>query len=151
MGDAEVRSIPYEKNPKVVAQYYQAADLYVHPSRIDTFPCAVLEALACGIPVVATDVGGIPEQIRGLQDLTLDPVESNHYGLNQATGVLVPTGNAEAMGENISKLLMNSALRWQMSENASTDARERFNVEFQADRYMQWYQELVGNVVPNAC
>jgi glycosyltransferase involved in cell wall biosynthesis len=147
MGDAEIRSIPYEKNPKVVAQYYQAADLYVHSSRIDTFPCAVLEALACGITVVATDVGGIPEQIKGLQGLDIDCSHSNRYGSNDATGVLVPSGNAEAMAESVRRLLSDDPLRWQMSKNASKDARERFNIEQQAERYLEWYAQLAGNVI----
>jgi glycosyltransferase involved in cell wall biosynthesis len=50
-----------------VAKYYQAADLYVHAAVADTF-LASLEALACGTPVVATGVGGIPEQIPNLDE-----------------------------------------------------------------------------------
>src|SRR5262249_39738803 len=45
-----------------VAQRLRTAELYVHPSRADTFPSGVLEALASGTPVVASRVGGIPEQ-----------------------------------------------------------------------------------------
>jgi glycosyltransferase involved in cell wall biosynthesis len=42
-------------------------DIDLHAARADTFPRAVIEALACGTPVVATAVGGIPEQIKGLK------------------------------------------------------------------------------------
>ena len=60
LGTAEVRFIPYQKDTNAVARFYQAADLYVHAAKADTFPNTVLEALACGIPVVGTNVGGIP-------------------------------------------------------------------------------------------
>ncbi|HEX6437968.1 MAG TPA: glycosyltransferase, partial [Candidatus Binatia bacterium] len=63
IGPAEVRFVRYQQDPEVVARYYQAADVYVHAARADTFPNTILEALACGTPVVATAVGGIPEQI----------------------------------------------------------------------------------------
>ena len=63
INNAEIRFYPFRTEIKDVARFYQAADLYLHGARIDTFPNAVLEALACGTPVVATAVGGIPEQI----------------------------------------------------------------------------------------
>ncbi|HEV2719697.1 MAG TPA: glycosyltransferase, partial [Thermoanaerobaculia bacterium] len=44
-----------------IADAYRAGDVYLHSARADTFPTAVLEALACGTPVVATRIGGIPE------------------------------------------------------------------------------------------
>ena len=146
-GNAELRFIPYQQNWETVARYYQASDLYVHAARADTFPRAVLEALACGIPVVATEVGGIPEQIKGLRGVISASVGSNRYGANHATGALVPTGDTEAIAESVRSLLSNDSLRQQMSENASKDARERFDIEQQAKRYLQWYAKLAGKVV----
>src|SRR5262249_17502046 len=67
IGEARVQFVPHLNNPSEVATYYQAADLYLHAATADTFPRAVLEALACGTPVVATNVGGIPEQISNLE------------------------------------------------------------------------------------
>jgi glycosyltransferase involved in cell wall biosynthesis len=120
----------------------------VHASRIDTFPCSVLEALASGTPVVATEVGGIPEQIKGLQDLTVHSAKSNHYRLNHATGVLAAAGSAEAMAESIINLLNDNRVRWKLSKNASRDARQRFDLEDQAQRYLEWYEEFLGDAVP---
>jgi glycosyltransferase involved in cell wall biosynthesis len=136
IGQADVRSIPHVKNPEDVAPYYQAADLYVHAAVADTLPRAVLEALACGTPVVASAVGGIPEEIRSLDDAT-------HRAQDDATGVLVPAGDAEAMADAIERLLTNDPLRGLLGEHAAKDACDRFDLQKQADSYLDWYQALI--------
>jgi glycosyltransferase involved in cell wall biosynthesis len=108
-----------------VAAYLSAADLYVHAARIETFPNAVIEALACGTPVVASAVGGIPEQI-----------EHAH------TGFLVPAGDAEALATRIEQLLHKDELRAKFGAAAASAARERFDLRDQAKAYLSWYQEI---------
>lgn len=147
IGETELRVMPYQTDTKTVARYYQAADIYVHASHVDTFPCSVLEALACATPVIATEVGGIPEQIKGLRGFNIHAAESNRYASSDATGILVPAGDSEAMAESIRRLLNDDALRRQLSRNACKDARERFDLEQQADRYIDWYEELIGDAV----
>ena len=127
-GSATIRFVPYERDMKMVACYYQAADLYVHAARADTFPNTVLEALACGIPVVATAVGGIPEQI--------------HEG---KTGFLTPPGDASAMAGAIQRLLEDPDLRKTMGEAASREAQEKFSLDLQAGRFLDLYDEIVSN------
>ena len=73
IGDAEIRFVPFLEENRRVAEFYQAADLYIHAARADTFPTSILEALACETPVVATAVGGIPEQIIDQQTGRLTP------------------------------------------------------------------------------
>jgi glycosyltransferase involved in cell wall biosynthesis len=51
------------------------------------------------------------------------------------------------MAESVRNLLSDDPLRRQMSENASNDARERFDIEQQAERYLQWYAEVAGKAV----
>jgi len=125
IGSAGVRFVPYQTDPEAVARYYQAADVYVHAARADTFPNTVLEALACGTPVVGTAVGGIPEQIED--------------GRN---GYLVPMGDAPALAERLTRLLSDDGLRRGMGIQATDGARRRFDVSRQADAYLGWYRRL---------
>jgi glycosyltransferase involved in cell wall biosynthesis len=126
IGRAELRFVAYQDDPAIVARYYQAADIYVHAARADTFPTSVIEALACGIPVVATAVGGIPEQID-----------------DGRTGLLVPAADAQGLAKCIVRLLADDALKQRLGIAAVAVARERFDVLQQVDTYLQWYGELV--------
>jgi glycosyltransferase involved in cell wall biosynthesis len=150
IGRAEVRFVPYQSDPEAVARYYQAADLYLHAAKADTFPNAVLEALACGTPVVATAVGGIPEQVKGLASISCgskscgsNGVGMNTYGPDEATGVLTAAGDAETIAIAVERLLNDEKLRQRLGQNAATDARKRFDLERQVDNYSDWYKELL--------
>ncbi|MFN8202227.1 MAG: glycosyltransferase [Solirubrobacteraceae bacterium] len=62
LGHAELRMVGHVGAPSALVPFYRAADVYVHPARADTFPTTVLEALACGLPVVGSAVGGSPSR-----------------------------------------------------------------------------------------
>jgi len=127
-----LRFIPYQSDPRVVAGYYQAADIYLHAARADTFPNAVLEALACGRPVVATAVGGIPEQV-----------------VQGETGLLTPPRDAAALATALERLVSDQELRERMGRRAHADAQQRFDLERQADEYVRWFEKvLAGPGVP---
>jgi glycosyltransferase involved in cell wall biosynthesis len=123
----EVRFVPYQDDPSIVAQYYQAADVYVHAARADTFPSSVLEALACGTPVVATRVGGIPEQVE-----------------DGRTGFLVSPGDAHDLAEKVVQIVTDSELRENIARRAAETARRRYSFERQVDAYLQWYHEVIN-------
>lgn len=133
IGEAHVRFVPYLQSPSDVASYYQAADVYVHAAAADTFPRAILEALACGKPVVGTRVGGIPEQIRSF----------DNAGVREATGVLVPPRAPDAIAAAVEMLVEDPALSQKLAENAAADARERFDLVRQTDKYLEWYHEIL--------
>ena len=126
IGNAEIRFIPFLEEGRRVAEYYQAADLYIHASRADTFPTSVLEALACETPVVATAVGGIPEQI-----------------IDDETGMLTPQGNAGAMADAITSLLDDVARRRAMSAKAGEEARRKFGRDRMIEDYLFWFDEIL--------
>ena len=128
VGRAEVRFIGYQKDTKTVARFYQATDIYVHPSKADTFPNTVLESLACGTPVISTPVGGIPEQVN-----------------NNVTGFLIPLEDIKEWVSCIKNLLSNDSLRKRMGHQASKIARNKFDLTRQVDEYISWYREIVDN------
>ena len=126
IGGAEVRFLPFRKDPKDVADFYKSADVYIHAAKVDTFPNVILEALACGTPVVATAVGGIPEQIE-----------------DGKTGFLVAPGDAVEMAARVSQVLANQDLRLTLSVQAAESARRRFDLQRQVDAYLDWYRETL--------
>jgi glycosyltransferase involved in cell wall biosynthesis len=130
IGKASIRFIPFTGDRSVVARYYQAADLYLHAARADTFPNTILEALACATPVIATAVGGIPEQINSLESAN-------------PTGVLVPAGDADAMAAAAVSLLRDDTFRSLVAANAARDAAQRFDLSRVAEDYLTWYCEIL--------
>ena len=145
VGRATIRFVPHTLDATVVATYYHAADVYVHAARIDTFPNTVLEALACGVPVVATAVGGIPEQLKSLRDPALaDSGDNRHaYGPDEATGLLVTAGDARAFANAVLLLLDYKELRARLGGNAVRDAHVRFDLEYQVTSYLSWYEQII--------
>lgn len=124
MGNAEFRFVPFLRAPERMAQYYRAADLYLHAAKADTFPNTILEAMACGTAVVATGVGGIPEQVQ-----------------DGVTGYLTPPGEPAAMAARVLELLNDDSRLQEMGRQAASLARREFAVERMAGAYRQWYQE----------
>ena len=142
LGSVEIRYVPYQHDVRDVSQYYQVADIYLHAARADTFPTSVLEALACGTPVVATAVGGIPEQVKALNYKSDSSVGIKYYEAQDATGILVAPGDASSMRDAIQQLLANDQLRQQLGENAAKDAIARFSLDTQVANYLKWYDEI---------
>ena len=126
IGRAELRHIPYTSDIAEVARYYQAADLYVHPARAENLPLAIIEAMACRTPVVASNVGGIPEIVE-----------------DGRSGLLVEPGSASALADAITALLSDEARRRAFSEAAARRVAERFTLKRQSDAYLDWYAELL--------
>ena len=125
LGHAELRMVGHVGAPSALVPFYRAADVYVHPARADTFPTTVLEALACGLPVVGSAVGGIPEQVA-----------------DGATGRVVPAGDAAAMAAAVEALLGDPVARAGFATRAREDAERRFDVERMVDDYLDWYRRL---------
>ncbi|MCX7048712.1 MAG: glycosyltransferase [Candidatus Sumerlaeota bacterium] len=144
IGRAEARFVPFLAEPGAVARYYQAADLYLHAAKADTFPNTIIESLACGTPVVATRVGGIPEQVisaRVDEGATIGSADA--LDPRKATGAITPPKDPDSMAKALCRLLGNSAALALMSANASRDARERFGLERQIQAYLDWYANII--------
>ncbi len=125
LGRLDVRFIGYQSEA-IVADYYRAADIYIHAAKIDTFPLAVLEALSCGTPVVATAVGGIPEQI-------------DHGG----TGFLSGLGDVGSLAQQVITLLEDVDSRRGMGKQAGIVAQQRYGLPQMLQSYLDWYTSIL--------
>jgi glycosyltransferase involved in cell wall biosynthesis len=105
---------------------YSAADLYVLPTLADNLPLTVQESLASGTPVVAFDVGGLPEMIAHL-----------------ATGYLARYKEAADLATGIRKILDDDALRLQMRETCRSFAVKHYDLNRQANRYVELYEHVI--------
>lgn len=92
---------------EAMARAYQNADIAINPSLIDNMPNSVLEALASGVPVVSTDVGGVPYIVNDGQ-----------------TALLVPPNSPDAMAEAILKLMDSSVLPEQLINNGLAEVQK---------------------------
>lgn len=126
VGEVEIRHIPHVNSAEIMAKYYQAADLYFHAARAETFGLVIIEAQACGTPVIATSIGGIPDTIK-----------------EGETGFLIPPQDPQAMAEKILQLLVNEPLIQSMGNNAARFAQENFSVEIMINTYLSFYQEIL--------
>lgn len=98
------------------------ADLFVHPSLQEGYSNAVLEAMACSLPVVATAVGGTVEAIE-----------------HEQTGLLVPAGDASALEHAVMRLLDDPALALRLGTSARRRAEERFQLAGMIRQYEEVY------------
>ncbi len=113
-------------SPEKIAQYYRAADIYIHAALDEAFGKTITEAGASGTPVVATAVGGIPEQIKDGQ-----------------TGFLVPPKAHDAMALAMQTLLDDDLLRIRMGQAAAAHVKQHFGLERQVDEFLLWYDEVL--------
>lgn len=102
---------------------YRACDIYVQPSLVDCYPVTVLEAMACGRPVIATNVGGVPEEIG-------------------AGGVIVPPRDAAALAAAIERLAVDPAERRALGERALVRAHEFHDGRRVADLHLDVYASV---------
>lgn len=139
-GNSEIWHLGYEADPERVADHYRAADLYLHGAHADNAPMTILEALSCGTPVVATAVGGIPEQVHSLAGVP-GAWEGAEVVTDRATGALVPEADPEAMAAAAATLLADRALLGKLSRNAVADVEARFTIEHQIEATLAWYRD----------
>ncbi|MEQ8221017.1 MAG: N-acetyl-alpha-D-glucosaminyl L-malate synthase BshA [Candidatus Eremiobacterota bacterium] len=111
---------------KNIVPVINAANLLLLPSQTESFGLVILEGMSSGVPVVASDVGGIPEVVE--------------HGI---TGYLAPAGDTEAMGKYGLKILTDKELYKNMSEAARKRAREKFHTEDIVSQYEKLYERVL--------
>ncbi len=112
---------------EAVEEVLRGASAYLLASESESFGLSALEAMACGVPVVAPRVGGLPEVVR-----------------HGRTGLLCPSGDVGALGRALRRLLTDEALRRRMAEAARGLAVDRFGREIGIARYETLYRKALA-------
>jgi N-acetyl-alpha-D-glucosaminyl L-malate synthase BshA len=108
-----------------VGDVLRGADLFLLPSATESFGLAALEAMACGVPVIASAAGGIPEVVD-----------------DGKTGYLAPPGDVATMAERALRILENAAEHARFKQNAAARA-----LDFSADKVVPRYEALYEEVL----
>jgi len=118
----------YLKSSNELIKYYRACSVYVAPTTLwENLPARVLEAMACGAPVVASNVCALPEAI----DNGLD-------------GILIPSGSVSELVNSICTLLGDRNLRRDMGNNARKKILKKFSWDVNAIRPVEAYKSILG-------
>jgi len=112
-----------------IEKVYQASDMFVLPSLREGMPNSLLEAMACGLPVIASELNGITDWI--VKD-----------GIN---GYLVPSGNKKLLGKVIIRILINEADAHRLGLNGRIKTVERFSIYEVRQRYEKLYNQVLHN------
>lgn len=128
----QTRNLPIQWLGKVnhetdLVRLYCSADLFILPSLEDNLPNTMLEAMACGTPVIAFDTGGIPDAV--------------HHG---ETGMLARCGDSAELGAHTLHLLNSPRLLQKMGRAGVDLIRREYNRDLQADRYIRLFSQLCG-------
>jgi glycosyltransferase involved in cell wall biosynthesis len=105
---------------------FRSADIFVYPSYHEGMPMAVIEAMACGLPIIATRVGGLPDLV--------------YPGQN---GLLVPAGQPDQLANAIQQLVVDPEMRSSMQMCSFQLAQENFDIEKLVLRLLAIYQILL--------
>ena len=114
-----------------VEPFLQGADCFVCPSLwAEAAGLVNLEAMACGLPVVASRIGGIPELVR-----------------DEETGLLFTPGDHDELAQRLLDLLQDEQFRGVLGQRARSSTLERFSIQSQIDGYLRLYRTEQKNSV----
>jgi glycosyltransferase involved in cell wall biosynthesis len=113
-------------NNEEMPSLYRSADIVVNPSLVDNMPVSILEAMASGVPVVSTRIGGIPFIIQ-----------------DGSTGLLVPSREPSAIANAVTRLIRDPALARRLADTA-LNAVQQYSWERVRDRLLKIYGSVLG-------
>jgi glycosyltransferase involved in cell wall biosynthesis len=113
-------------NRRDIPDLLHALDIFVLPSHSEGVSLALLEAMAAGLPVIVTEVGGLPEVVTDGEN-----------------GLLIPVGDAEALARALRRLLAEPNWARQLGENARRRVRDHFSLDRLGRQINEIYEELV--------
>lgn len=120
-------AVEFRGHIPAIGDLLRAADIFVLPSYQEGMPNSLLEAMACGLPPVATRIGGV-------EDIVKD-------GEN---GLLAAPGDAAGLAAGLRRLLADEALTRKLAARAQQTIRDSYTLESTSPRYLALYRELLG-------
>ncbi|MBU0677921.1 MAG: glycosyltransferase family 4 protein, partial [Verrucomicrobia bacterium] len=108
-----------------VDEYLKAADIYALPTENEAFPLALLEGMACGLPPISTDVGGLPDILE-----------------HEKNGLVTEPGNTRDLKKCVERLLTDVALREKLGEAAYKTVRERYTLDIITQKCIDLFESL---------
>ena len=121
------QAVRFEGNRSNVHEYMKAADLFIHPSRQEGQPNALLEAMACGLTSVAHLIPGITDEI----------IQNGKFGF------IVDCDDTESFAAALKVLINNPRLRSRIAENARREIRSKYDIKTVAESYFNLYQKIL--------
>lgn len=126
--DGSVKFAGYVTNEDL-PELYRKMDAFVLPSETESFGLVFAEAMACGLPILASNVGGIPETVR--------------HGID---GLLCPPGQPELLRENIQTLFDNRDARLRMGDSGRQRILDHYTWHKVSQRYLDTYSSVLDSV-----
>jgi len=123
--DIKVYQMGYVNPERVKALVYNASDLLIHPAPVDNLPNTVMEAIACGTPVVAFPVGGVTDMVRP-----------------RRTGWLADEVSPEELAETIDSAIEDMRQGVKLQDSCRDVAKAEYSSELQAKRYIELFESL---------
>ncbi len=111
-----------------LAELLSAADIFLMPSQSESFGLSALEAMSCGVPVISSSVGGLPELV-----------------VHNETGFIAEFGDIERMAKYVVSLLKNEKKYQTFSQNCRNTAVNVFNKNIIVPQYEQYYDKILGS------
>lgn len=109
-----------DNNGSELVGLYQGSDVFVLPTLADCFPLVSMEAMSCGLPVVTSRMGGIPEIVR-----------------EGETGFLMEPGDYSSLAQRLDRLVADASLRQALGQAALEQAREKFDCRVNMGRILE--------------
>lgn len=112
---------------ETVLSFVKSSDIFIMPSRYEGTPIALLEAASLGIPVIASNVGGIPELVQ-----------------DQVHALLVPPDDPQSLAQAVKRIINDKKLAETLSANAVERIKEKFNIDRQLELTWSAYQKALS-------
>ncbi|MCA0935140.1 glycosyltransferase family 4 protein [Vibrio alginolyticus] len=118
-------NVSFEGKQKNMGDWFEAADLQIHPSYTEGLGSVILEGMGAGLPVIGTNTGGIPDIIE-----------------TESTGILIESGDANALADAITRVASDASLRELFIRNGQ-EKLKTFDINYTANQYAAVYEKAL--------